>query len=392
MMLYLLFFRTVTWFGLPSPSGHTNVIQMFLTLKLIGVAFERNSVLTKSQGKEVLLPVEAAIKDIRLIDLFHYCFNYIGLLNGPYYTYRTFHDYFHLPFAVHAENSFKTAMDKLKIVPIYVALLFVTSYIWPLSYATSEEFYNQRSWMYRLFYIWPSVFIFRMRMYSGIILADCVCVCSGFGAYPKELEAKCGQGPSNDITQELLDKPENREYDFKTMVNVEVRAFETCLTFREAMKHWNRSVQYWLAMYVYKKFPSKNYRIIATMAVSAYWHGVHGGYYFCILGPIVYLPVEDLYVKLLKNDKASKTQQSVTGAFFWILKFFAANYMGIAFLLSDASLIWRFYVSVYHFAYFFWAALYIVCYFLLKQKRTHTKNVVEDENLAKSRTQLKKSE
>lgn len=397
MMTYLLFFRTVTWFGLPSPSGHTNMIQMIMTLKLIGVAFERNSVLTKSQesdkGTENASSVDAAIKNIGVIDLFHYCFNYIGLLTGPYYTFRTFHDYFHLPFAVNAENSLKATLEKLKIVPIYVALLFVASYIWPLSYATTEEFYNERSWLYRLFYIWPSFFIFRMRIYSGIILAECVCVCAGFGAYPKELEAKCGHGPSNAVTQELLDKPENREYTFETVENVEVRGVESCLTFREAMKHWNRCIQYWLAMFVYKRFPSKKYRIIATMAVSAYWHGVHAGYYFCILGPIVYLPVEDLYVKLLKNDKASKVQQNVVGAVFWILKFFAFSYMGTAFLLKDVFLIWHFYGSVYHFAFFFWAALYIVCFFLLKQKRTSiTKVSKEDENLAKIQTELKKSE
>ena len=393
-MTYLLFFRTGTWFGLPSTKSHTNLIQMTMTLKLIGVAFERNSVLTKSwesDGEKENL--DAAIKNIGIIDLFHYCFNYIGLLTGPYYTFRTFHDYFHLPFALNAENSFKATLHRLKMVPIYIALLFIASYIWPLSYATTDEFYNERSWLYRLFFIWPSFFIFRMRIYSGIILAECVCVCAGFGAYPKELEAKCGHGPSNVVTQDMLDKPENREYNFETVENVEVCGVETCLTFREAMKHWNRCIQYWLAMYVYKRFPSKKYRIIATMAVSAYWHGVRAGYYFSILGPIVYLPVEDLYVKLLKNDKASKVQQSVVGAVFWILKLFAFSYMGTAFLLKDVFLIWHFYSSVYHFAYFFWAALYFVCYFLLQQKRRSlTKVSKQYENLEKIQTELKKSE
>lgn len=34
MFSYLLFFRTTTYFGIPNPPGHTNLIQMVLTLKV----------------------------------------------------------------------------------------------------------------------------------------------------------------------------------------------------------------------------------------------------------------------------------------------------------------------------------------------------------------------
>jgi lysophospholipid acyltransferase 7 len=109
-----------------------------------------------------------------------------------------------------------------------------------------------------------------MRIYSGILLAECVCISAGFGAYPKALKSKCGHGPSIEITPENLENVDNCEYDFETVENVHVNGVERCLTFREAMKHWNRCIQYWMAMYVYKRFPSKKYRIIATMATSAW--------------------------------------------------------------------------------------------------------------------------
>jgi lysophospholipid acyltransferase 7 len=305
-------------------------------------------------------------------------------VSGPYFTYKTFHDYFHLPFAANAENSFKATLEKLKFVPIYIALFLLTSSIFPLEYATTDEFYTQRSWLYRLFFVWPSFFIFRMRIYSGIILAECICVSAGFGAYPKELEPKCGHGPSKAITTDLIEKPENREYNFETIENMNVSSFETCLTFREACLHWNRTVQYWLAMYVYKRFPSKKYRTIVLLAVSAYWHGVHAGYYFCILGPVFYLPIEDLYCKLLKFDEVTATQQKLINATKWILKFFAASYMGTAFLLKDVAVIWNFYGSVYHFAYVFWAILYVACVYLWKQKKAALKKSAKtDENASK---------
>lgn len=89
MMIYLLFFRTVHLFGLSTPPGHTNMIQMILTLKIIGLAFERDSVLTKvreadkSSDKQIeLTAAESDLRNIAVIDIFHYCFNYIGLLTG----------------------------------------------------------------------------------------------------------------------------------------------------------------------------------------------------------------------------------------------------------------------------------------------------------------------
>lgn len=88
-MSYLLLFRAVDWLGIPVPPGHTNMIQMILTLKIIGLAFERNSVSTKSADadksgdKEIALTAaERDIQDITIINMFHYCFSYIGLLTG----------------------------------------------------------------------------------------------------------------------------------------------------------------------------------------------------------------------------------------------------------------------------------------------------------------------
>lgn len=235
-----------------------------------------------------------------------------------------------------------------------------------------------RSWLYRLFYVWPCFFIFRMRIYSGIILSECICTSAGLGAYPKELEAKCGHGPSKEITADFIEKPGDREYDFETVENINVAGVETCFTFRETMKHWNRCVQYWMAMYIFKRFPSKKYRVMATMAVSAYWHGVHAGHYFCILGPVYYLPLEDLYVKVFPITEGSSLRKQVTAGFYWNLKFFAFSYMGTAFLLKDASKIWFFYGSVYHFAYVFWAVAYVACLFLWKRKKRAIKKSQKD--------------
>lgn len=58
---------------------------------------------------------------------------------------------------------------------------------------------------------------------------------------------------------------ESLKYDFETIKNIDAYATDTCITFREAMKHWNTCVQYWLAVNVYKRFPSKAYRYILNL-------------------------------------------------------------------------------------------------------------------------------
>lgn len=88
---YLLFFRSTIYFGIPYPPGHTNLIQMILTLKLVGLAFEVNQTyLAKKKreesgenvDKDLILKEEYSAVDPKLLDIFHYSFNYVGVLTG----------------------------------------------------------------------------------------------------------------------------------------------------------------------------------------------------------------------------------------------------------------------------------------------------------------------
>lgn len=97
---------------------------------------------------------------------------------------------------------------------------------------------------------------------------------------------------------------ETTEYNFEAIHNINPYGADFVLTVREGMKNWNMCVQFWLAMYIYKRVPFKQFRTIITMFVSAFWHGVYSGYYICICSVPIYLIVEDLYVKLfIKNNE-----------------------------------------------------------------------------------------
>lgn len=113
---------------------------------MVGLAFERNSAARDLDlEKKKTLTTEAdrsvsAIKktymvdilDLNFEDMFHYCFNYIGVLTGPYYSYRTFRDYFTARYWQHV-NCEQVLFHRMKWIAVYAGLFLTCSYFWPIS-------------------------------------------------------------------------------------------------------------------------------------------------------------------------------------------------------------------------------------------------------------------
>ena len=59
------------------------------------------------------------------------------------------------------------------------------------------SFYENNSLFYRLFYMTPVFFNFRMRLFTGFVLSECSCIMAGLGAYPSESKPKPGEGPTD---------------------------------------------------------------------------------------------------------------------------------------------------------------------------------------------------
>ncbi|GIY35200.1 lysophospholipid acyltransferase 7 [Caerostris extrusa] len=290
---YLAFFRSTHYFGLPIPPTHTNAIQMILTLKKY----------------QKINP--------SFIDIFHYAFCIAGVLIGPYYKFRTYWDTFHLPYSTHV-NANKFLKERIRIVPLYIVLYLIGNFLYPLDFASSPEIMEKSFW-YRAFYMTPSFFNFRMRIYSGFILGECVCIAMGLGAYPKFSNPQPGAGPTNFSALEELGTKNlsSVEYSFETVKNIYEYGSEFWPTIREGIRSWNRTVQYWLATFVYKRLElSKPAKICITMLVSAFWHGVHPGYYLCLCSAPLFLFVETEVEKAFKLS-APYSQKVI---FDWICK------------------------------------------------------------------------
>jgi lysophospholipid acyltransferase 7 len=144
------------------------------------------------------------------------------------------------------------------------------------------------------------------------------------------------------------------------------------------MKHWNICIQYWLAVNVYKRFPSKKYRTAVTMLISSFWHGVYMGYYVCIGTAPLALVVEDVYYKLYLKDGKGKYFK-VLEWIHWFFRMHFLSYQAIAFLLLEVNLILHYYNSVYHAGLVLGIILYIAGLQLLKIKRSKERKLIKED-------------
>ncbi|CAH1986303.1 unnamed protein product [Acanthoscelides obtectus] len=204
--LYLCFFRISEYFGIPYGSGHTNLVLMMVTLKTIGIAFEKSKSDQLKHKKdsdenrsedEKLEDERCMIDDLNVFDVLCYVFCYCGVLTGPYFRYRTYLDHLYKPY--HKYDNFKEELKKkVSWLPILMGIHVFTTYYWPIDYVNTEEFLNS-SFFYRYWYIWPTFLIFRSRIYAGLILTEIVCIFAGLGVYPAFTEPKAGHGPTKNL-------------------------------------------------------------------------------------------------------------------------------------------------------------------------------------------------
>ena len=87
------------------------------------------------------------------------------IFTGPYYRFRTFQDLYRTPFALVADCD--TAMlQRIIRVPFYLILFLASGYLFPISAVLNDSFYESTSLWWRLFYMTPVFFNFRMSKFS----------------------------------------------------------------------------------------------------------------------------------------------------------------------------------------------------------------------------------
>ena len=129
---HLFFFRLCgsgngwPWSAFPFPPSHTNAIQMIMTLKLMGLAFEVHEETHKTE-------LEKKYKHVypNVLDIFHYAFSHAGILTGitflpvPFLTY--IYNIIQIPNTEHtlfpqSMCSTKSSIETLQNLPYFIYL------------------------------------------------------------------------------------------------------------------------------------------------------------------------------------------------------------------------------------------------------------------------------
>lgn len=331
--LYLLFFRLGTFFGLPPSSPFCNAVQLLLTLKMVSLANEVQSFHLMKKEDVSSFSKSSVIgglsQEPSFYDIISYSYCYVGLMTGPFFRYQTYVDWLQQPNPALLPGR-EPCLRRLQFVPLYAALfLFVNSYF-PLAYVRTEEFLEHH-FFFRLFYMTAVFFVFRMRFYAAWCGAEAGCISAGLGCYPEGAKSKPGGGPT---VQYSPDPDTPVVYDFKTIQNIDCYNTDFCVKVRHGMRYWNMSVQWWLHHYIYPNSPFKGYTLKAawTMFISAYWHGLHPGYYLSFLTIPLCLGAESALESTIRA-KMGPSGQNIFDWVHWFLKMRAYDYMCMGFVL-----------------------------------------------------------
>merc|ERR1740123_682344 len=325
---------------------------MILTLKLVGLAHEvhdsfkeKKNSKSEDEGDEK----EKSCSSVpSLEDQLHYGFNHVGLITGPYYRFSTWRGITSDPWnpAVVPRPGLcsAAAWARAARVPAYVMAFLISGYLFPMSNAESAVWHSEHGVLYKILYMVPIFFNFRMRIYAGFTLSEVSCIMAGLGAYPASSKPRPGQGPSPANTP--VKWSEGEEVNFEAVHNIDEWGSDFVPSMREALRCWNMTVQHWLVFVVYKRFPVKSLRTTMVMLVSSVWHGVHPGYYLSLGSVPFCLMVEDYFRKIVRSRLPQRSQRlyDYVG---WFVRMRWFDYLGMGFLLLRIDATLTYWTGVY---------------------------------------------
>ena len=192
-------------------------------------------------------------------ELVRYTCCYHGLFTAPFYTYAEW------AAAMRAPQPLPMARDLARAVLAVLVALVVWQGVakqFPFSHALDVEAWE--GWhSHRALYFYASSFQYRFRFYACWLVMRVSAMLLGFAQTS----------------------------------NVDLGATELCTSPSEYIAGWNTSVQSWLKAFVYRPLPRstpRSVRQLVVFGVSAFWHGIHPGYYLCFAGMFVMVNVEAL--------------------------------------------------------------------------------------------------
>ena len=117
------------------------------------------------------------------------------------------------------------------------------------------------------------------------------------------------------------------------------------------------------------------------MIVSAWWHGIHPGYYLSFLTIPPTVMAEDV-MKNAFRSKTDKRQQKIFDWIHWFFKMRSFDYMAMGFLLLRFDYTVNYWSSIYFIVHIYTAVFLVIGYiFAPKDKATSNRADTTDKKL-----------
>ncbi|KAJ1368147.1 Membrane bound O-acyltransferase domain containing 7 protein [Parelaphostrongylus tenuis] len=345
---YLIVLRYLHYiFCVDELASLTNVVQLIMTLRVIGLSFE------VSDAHYACVHEGSTTKQKRFLevnpnvfDILNYFYHFAGLFTGPYYTYQMLLDSQEpvlfekwSPVAEIQKRAFRLCWS----VPLFI----VVNQLYPLDGLRSDDIWEM-TFLQRMVYAAAVFVVFRARVYSAWAVAEIICVTLGLGIYPADSKPRIVVGPTDLEKYRELKGRSDVTYSSEAVINLDISEVELSDGFRSGIRSWNRSVQSWLALYVYSR-ANRLYRVELTMLVSAVWHGTYGGYFMSFLVVPMCASVEDIIFKYVPKNPITN-QRPAWFRYLYILTLRCRGFdmLATGFLLKNFEDTHRFWSSLYY--------------------------------------------
>ncbi|VDO84596.1 unnamed protein product [Heligmosomoides polygyrus] len=373
-------------------ASQANVVQLIMTLRVIGLSFEVSDYYyAQTKPETVTKPKRFLEKEPSLLEIFNYFYHFAGLFTGPYYTYQMLldsQDEVLLTKWSPAPEIRERALRLCWSVPLFI----VFNKLYPLDGLRTDDVWTM-SFVQRLFYAAAVFVVFRMRVYSAWAVSESMCVTLGIGIYPADSKPRTVVGPTDLEKFKELKGSSTTAYNSEAVVNLDIPEvvygfrldtdpffcayfqIEMGEGFRGGIRSWNKSVQSWLALYVYSRV-NRLYRVELTMFVSALWHGTYAGYFMSFLIVPMCASVEDIIFKYIPTDPITKQRPAwFRYLYLHTLRFRGFDMLATGFLLKNFSDTHRFWSSLYYWLVLVTLPIYIVDKVLSTRRKSSKKEL-----------------
>lgn len=239
---------------------------MVMTQKVTSLAFSLHDGLTKSPDKLSSSQKSLAIRQVPpLLDYFSYILQFQTILCGPVVFYNDYQDYiqgtnFEKKKNREVSETFEPAPGCVVLKKILGAAACAVLFIhlgpaFNIAHLKDESFFSQ-TLAWKIFYIYVTTLVARLKYYHAWLVADAICNNSGLGF--------------NGFS-------ETGEQKWDLISNVDIISFEVASNLRNSIDAWNKGTNRWLRVMVYERV--KSHSTALTYGLSALWHGFYPGYY-----------------------------------------------------------------------------------------------------------------